>query len=244
MARNSLYSDHYSKPAVVVVSAEHFDIDAAQEELALAVEAYGSVSTVMQVIAAESFSFVQPGNLVLFNQYTSLLQRTHKVNAPQPVSALAFESASVQAVNHQLALEGWMGDIWAKIKSFFKKIYTAITEFFKRHFTRLGKVKKRLENIQEVLKETKSELKPGSMVDVDLPSKFESRYAGYSAVTPQTVGQTINIMEGWMNGFAQINAAGTKLAKAGLVGPDFITCLLYTSPSPRDGLLSRMPSSA
>ena len=25
---------------------------------------------------------------------------------------------------------------------------------------------------------------------------------------------------------------------------DFIDCLLYTSPSPRDGLLSRMPSSA
>ena len=24
----------------------------------------------------------------------------------------------------------------------------------------------------------------------------------------------------------------------------FLTCLLYTSPSPRDGLLSRMPSSA
>ena len=28
-------------------------------------------------------------------------------------------------------------------------------------------------------------------------------------------------------------------------GPeDHVTCLLYTSPSPRDGLLSRMPSSA
>ena len=26
--------------------------------------------------------------------------------------------------------------------------------------------------------------------------------------------------------------------------PDTMTCLLYTSPSPRDGLLSRMPSSA
>ena len=26
--------------------------------------------------------------------------------------------------------------------------------------------------------------------------------------------------------------------------PDLIYCLLYTSPSPRDGLLSRMPSSA
>jgi len=27
-------------------------------------------------------------------------------------------------------------------------------------------------------------------------------------------------------------------------GSDFDFCLLYTSPSPRDGLLSRMPSSA
>ena len=29
-----------------------------------------------------------------------------------------------------------------------------------------------------------------------------------------------------------------------LDGGRFISCLLYTSPSPRDGLLSRMPSSA
>ena len=28
------------------------------------------------------------------------------------------------------------------------------------------------------------------------------------------------------------------------IGPLIMTCLLYTSPSPRDGLLSRMPSSA
>ena len=28
------------------------------------------------------------------------------------------------------------------------------------------------------------------------------------------------------------------------LGTEIVTCLLYTSPSPRDGLLSRMPSSA
>ena len=36
-------------------------------------------------------------------------------------------------------------------------------------------------------------------------------------------------------------------ARWGLSGPEvefYNTCLLYTSPSPRDGLLSRMPSSA
>src|SRR5664279_5904673 len=35
--------------------------------------------------------------------------------------------------------------------------------------------------------------------------------------------------------------ARTIAQKIGVVG---ISCLLYTSPSPRDGLLSRMPSSA
>ena len=30
----------------------------------------------------------------------------------------------------------------------------------------------------------------------------------------------------------------------GLPGMSIVGCLLYTSPSPRDGLLSRMPSSA
>ena len=30
----------------------------------------------------------------------------------------------------------------------------------------------------------------------------------------------------------------------GLAVPEWFPCLLYTSPSPRDGLLSRMPSSA
>ena len=35
-----------------------------------------------------------------------------------------------------------------------------------------------------------------------------------------------------------------KTAVTGKVKPGSKACLLYTSPSPRDGLLSRMPSSA
>ena len=40
------------------------------------------------------------------------------------------------------------------------------------------------------------------------------------------------------NAFIAPTPPGAKVAAA------FMTCLLYTSPSPRDGLLSRMPSSA
>ena len=41
--------------------------------------------------------------------------------------------------------------------------------------------------------------------------------------------------EGWMTDFEKAKKKAMNENK---------TCLLYTSPSPRDGLLSRMPSSA
>ena len=48
------------------------------------------------------------------------------------------------------------------------------------------------------------------------------------------------------NWTAQVTVEADELNPIG-VGIDFVElkdCLLYTSPSPRDGLLSRMPSSA
>ena len=43
----------------------------------------------------------------------------------------------------------------------------------------------------------------------------------------------------------QVNAAEIKNMKKNIIAnPNCSTCLLYTSPSPRDRLLSRMPSSA
>ena len=50
-----------------------------------------------------------------------------------------------------------------------------------------------------------------------------------------TLGDMILNAEGQITGFS--------LAKVSVTGP-IADCLLYTSPSPRDGLLSRMPSSA
>ena len=42
----------------------------------------------------------------------------------------------------------------------------------------------------------------------------------------------------------QAASHGLYRADVGDLHEDYIRCLLYTSPSPRDGLLSRMPSSA
>ena len=56
-------------------------------------------------------------------------------------------------------------------------------------------------------------------------------------IKPLTPAQE-KVYEAWQNNkhMFLFGAAGT--------GKSFITCLLYTSPSPRDATLSRMPSSA
>ena len=48
-----------------------------------------------------------------------------------------------------------------------------------------------------------------------------------------------------INGRRVSDGAGVDIRRViGLAGADYIDCLLYTSPSPRDRQKSRMPSSA
>ena len=60
----------------------------------------------------------------------------------------------------------------------------------------------------------------------------------------------IGFRDGWkgpLEGLTMpLNIAATRgiLPRGGTILGSSRTCLLYTSPSPRDGLLSRMPSSA
>ena len=108
-----------------------------------------------------------------------------------------------------------------------------------------------------LLDEFKRDLDSGhrivSSVFVECASMY--RQAGPSSMAP--VGETE-----FVNGIAAMSASGGYGAQrmaAGIVGFADLTlgkavgavldahlaaCLLYTSPSPRDGLLSRMPSSA
>ena len=59
---------------------------------------------------------------------------------------------------------------------------------------------------------------------------------------PVIIGLAVDIVVKEQNSW--IASFGIKNVPSQLILLALITCLLYTSPSPRDGLLSRMPSSA
>ena len=67
------------------------------------------------------------------------------------------------------------------------------------------------------------------MIDDSMPKLF-----GLDEVD---VSKTVYVTEGPIDSMFVDNCIA-------MAGSDLAGCLLYTSPSPRDGLLSRMPSSA
>ena len=56
------------------------------------------------------------------------------------------------------------------------------------------------------------------------------------------MGDVVTVKDGYARNFLLPQGKALRANKSNL--ERFENCLLYTSPSPRDGLLSRMPSSA
>ena len=72
---------------------------------------------------------------------------------------------------------------------------------------------------------------------------LNSRYGDSRKITDN--GHGVWTIEGKAHYYrVGMNDDNTKIGYFDPEGGPFISCLLYTSPSPRDGLLSRMPSSA
>ena len=93
------------------------------------------------------------------------------------------------------------------------------------------------------MKKTKVEQKNSNdEMMIDLPSGLFG-YLGILFIGFAVVDYAASRMGTNLTAFLGPLSQFTPIA-AGLIGGIFLTCLLYTSPSPRDGLLSRMPSSA
>ena len=79
---------------------------------------------------------------------------------------------------------------------------------------------------------------------IEFAKKMENSGAGELLVTSMDrdgtqIGYDIDLMSKISS---KVNIP--LIASGGVGNLDHLACLLYTSPSPRDGLLSRMPSSA
>lgn len=195
-------------------------VDSDIEALENHVDAYVSVSNVYEEVSSEAFSFVDKKNYTLFNEYMNVISKNLGIKNVPVVSTEAIAILPTVALNHHIALEGFIGDMWAKVKALFVKIYEGIKAFFKKHFTRLGSLKKKLNNLKEVLTDTDKDLKQLNLENI--PSAISSKFP-YSGMVDEAVVIKATEISGLAIAALEVtNKEATKLASRDILSKDFV----------------------
>lgn len=202
------------------ISEESYDVSSDLSLLDKQVDGYCSVGRVTDSIASESLMFVDKKNMTLYNEYVNLLATRMGVDAPKTVSLEAFESEGQLAVNYTISLEGWMGDMWKKIKAMFVKIYENVKAFFVKYFTRLGRLKKSLQNLQDAIGATTKDI--GDPKIDNPPSGLLNAFAGHPEVNQATISASISNITALVVEIGSVNKAAQGFATSGLVSADFV----------------------
>ena len=172
-------------------------------------------------------------------------QRFESTNPESNKPWSSFPDATVNDVNNSVAAAKNAFKTWSlsdvKIRA---KYLRAIGDQLKKNAEHIGKI----ETIDsgKLLKETKFQaeyMKDYFYYYAELAEKMENTKIISDIDKPDMevieVSEPIGVIACIIPWNSQMFLTATKVAPALAAG-----CLLYTSPSPRDGLLSRMPSSA
>lgn len=197
------------------------DFEEDLDQLECHTAAYGSLALVQTQVASESFSFIDKGNHILYNEYIKAITANLNLTHVPVVSQEAIDTLPVVALNHHLSLEGFIGDIWAKIKALFVKVYDTVKKFFTSIFTRIGRLKAKLTNLEKVLRTTDKQLQKAGNDKV--PSSLSSKYPISGNLTLQTINEVFANTTAIGDLLVSMNKQATELAGKEILDKNFVT---------------------
>lgn len=188
------------------------------------VKAFNSLNVIDEQISSENYNFIDKGNYVLYNEYIKSITSNLKMEHIPIVSQESIATLSQTALNHHIALEGFIGDMWKKIKEIFNKIYNSIKEFFKTYFTRLGRLKNKINNLLEVLKETDKDIKLVTLEKV--PGGLASKYPVDGNIDVSTITETYDSLSTLLNSFNEVNKRAEAFSSKDILDKDFVAKII------------------
>lgn len=202
------------------ISNENVDICADVTQLNKHIRAFNSLSVIDNQIAKEDFNFINKGNYILYNEYIKSVTANLGMKYVPVLAQETVNELPTTALNHHIALEGFIGDLWSKIKQLFSKLYNTIKEFFTKYFTRLGRVKNRLNNLSEVLNETDKDLSEYNIENV--PGSIKKAFPYESTVNINTVKDVTDNVKEFVIGMETISKEGEKFSNRDIIDKDFV----------------------
>lgn len=217
--KGSSVGDESLGKLVSLYSSEEDTTEADMASLESYVNSYVSVGRVYDQIVMEGHRSVDSRNYVLFNEYMAMISKNLGVS----VSVVSQESIEESSLASSLALEGLIGSMFSKIKELFVKIYDAIKKFFVSYFTRLGRIKKKLQNLKEVLQETDKDIK--NLLLEKAPGALISKFPIGEKITVNVVNRYLDNASIVKNILTEVNAAAKQLAKKEVFDRDFVASI-------------------
>lgn len=201
-------------------SLEKINIDESLLSLEKYMTAFYSLNVIQDHIASENFSFLDKGNYVLYNEYIKSVTNNLGIQERCVISQETIDNYPSIVVNHHLSLEGFVKDMWEKIKSIFNSVTNAVKDFFTKYFIRLGRLKNKLKNLSEVLTETNKDIRNMSLDDV--PSGLVSKYPVSGDLSLSVIEETFKNISVLGDILKNINTEATSLAKKDILDSDFV----------------------
>lgn len=214
------------KDPLIKVSNEEYTFDLGNQiekdivSLESYLKAFNSLTIIENHIATENFNFVDKGNYVLYNEYINTVTSNLGIKNIPIVSQESISTLSDTALNHHIALEGFIGDMWKKIKEIFSKIYNSIKEFFNTYFTKLGRVKNKLKNLSEVLSETNKDIQKVNLDNV--PSNMSSKLPYGNNINSNILIEVLNNTKLLVQSLDEINKKANIFISKDILDKDFI----------------------
>lgn len=208
---------------------ESATIDAQVTEFNNHVKAFNSLNIIDEQIAKENFNFIDKGNYVLYNEYIKSVTSNLNMGYIPVLAQETVNTLPTTALNHHIALEGFIGDMWAKIKEIFAKIYNSIKEFFKKYFTRLGRVKNKINNLIEVLGETNKDIKQTRLDKV--PGSLASKYPVTGEIDINVISEAFLSVSTIIDSFGEINKKAEAFANKDVLDKDFVANIMKLKDS-------------
>lgn len=184
------------------------------------VKAFNSLNVIDEQIANENYNFIDKGNYILYNEYIKSVTSNLNMKYVPVISQETINTLPTTALNHHIALEGFIGDMWNKIKEIFSKIYNTIKEFFKKYFTRLGRIKNKISNLIEVIGETNKDIAKSRLDKV--PGGLANKFPVSGEIDINVISEAVLSVETLLASFGEVNKKAEAFANKDVLDKDFV----------------------
>lgn len=167
-----------------------------------------------KIITTEEIA-ISSSNYFIYNEYLKNISSNLNIS----VKTITAESLNNEI---EISLEGFISNIWEKIKTLFKSIYEKIKTFFVTYFTKLGRIKNKLKNLEEVLKETEKDLNPEKRYLENIPSSLINKIPFKESIDNKNINEILTNVENLVNSISEIKTLALNFSQRDILDKNII----------------------